>query len=220
LHLAITAVAVLHRAPKRGLRHSGLIALSACYSPLGGKRLHFVTRRRRPSPRCNSAAQRRQRLRRRITPNSNTRTTTMINTHNHPDMAASLVGAGAGRGDATAAHPGKQLGHGQAVTWAGIGGCAARGLAGTPAPPRPTRRSGLAGRVPDRQPTTRWCRWGRALRATPGQPSPSRIDQHHQRRPGRRQPTRRDHSEPDRRGRRGREEFALLGWGNNPSWLC
>jgi hypothetical protein len=79
-------------------------------------------------------AQRRQRLRRRITPNSNTRTTTMINTHNHPDMAASLVGAGAGRGDATAAHPGKQLGHGQAVTWAGIGGCAARGLARTPAP--------------------------------------------------------------------------------------
>ena len=56
LHLAITAIAVLHRAPKRGLRHSGLIALSACYSPLGGKRLHFVTRRRRPSPRCNSAA--------------------------------------------------------------------------------------------------------------------------------------------------------------------
>jgi hypothetical protein len=26
LHLAITAITVLHRAPKRGLRHSGLIA--------------------------------------------------------------------------------------------------------------------------------------------------------------------------------------------------
>src|SRR6266508_4506281 len=43
-------------APKRGFRHSGLIALTACCSPLGGKRLHFVTRRRRPSSRCNSAA--------------------------------------------------------------------------------------------------------------------------------------------------------------------
>jgi hypothetical protein len=45
------------RAPKHGLRHSGLTALSACYSPSGGKRLHFVTRRRHPSPRCNSAVQ-------------------------------------------------------------------------------------------------------------------------------------------------------------------
>jgi hypothetical protein len=32
--------------------------------------------------------------RRRITPNTNTSTTTMISTHNHVDMAASLVGAG------------------------------------------------------------------------------------------------------------------------------
>ena len=39
-------------------------------------------------------AQRRQRPRRRITPNTNTSTTTMISTHNHVDMAASLVGAG------------------------------------------------------------------------------------------------------------------------------
>jgi hypothetical protein len=39
-------------------------------------------------------AQRRQRPRRRITPNANTSTTTMISTHNHVDMAASLVGAG------------------------------------------------------------------------------------------------------------------------------
>ena len=37
---------------------------------------------------------RRQRPRRRITPNANTSTTTMISTHNHVDMAASLVGAG------------------------------------------------------------------------------------------------------------------------------
>jgi hypothetical protein len=74
-------------------------------------------------------AQRRQR-RRRITPNTKTSTTTTISTHNHVDMAASLVGAGAVRGDATAAHPSKQLGHGQATSWAQID---ARGLAGTPA---------------------------------------------------------------------------------------
>jgi hypothetical protein len=34
----------------------------------------------------------------------------MISTHNHVDMAASLVGAGAIQADATAAHLGKQLG--------------------------------------------------------------------------------------------------------------
>jgi hypothetical protein len=58
-------------------------------------------------------AQGRQRRRRRITPNANTSTTTMISTHNHVDMAASLVGAGAVQTDATAAHPSKQLGHDQ-----------------------------------------------------------------------------------------------------------
>jgi hypothetical protein len=65
--------------------------------------------------------------RRRITPNANTSTTTMISTHNHVDMAASLVGAGAVRGDATAAHPSKQLGHGQATSRAQIDARAARG---------------------------------------------------------------------------------------------
>jgi hypothetical protein len=67
-------------------------------------------------------AQRRQRPRRRITPNTNTSTTTMISTHNHVEMAASLVGPGAVRGDATAGHPSKQLGHGQATSRAGIDG--------------------------------------------------------------------------------------------------
>ena len=79
-------------------------------------------------------AARRQRPRRRIPPNSNTATTTMISTHNHVDMAASLVGPAAIQADATAAHPSKQLGHGQATSQAGIDGRAARGLAGTPAP--------------------------------------------------------------------------------------
>jgi hypothetical protein len=79
-------------------------------------------------------AQRRQPRRRRITPNTNTSTTTMISTHNHVDTAASLVGPGAVQADATAAHPSKQLGHGQATSRARIDGRAARGLAGTPAP--------------------------------------------------------------------------------------
>jgi hypothetical protein len=54
-------------------------------------------------------AQRRQRRRPRSTPNTTTATTTMISTHNHVDMAASLVGARAGQADATATHLGKQL---------------------------------------------------------------------------------------------------------------
>ena len=76
---------------------------------------------------------RRQR-RRRITPNTNTNTTTMISTHNHVDMAASLVGAGAVRGDATAAHPSKQLDHSQATSWARIDGRATPGSTGPSAP--------------------------------------------------------------------------------------
>jgi len=78
--------------------------------------------------------QRRQRPRRRITPNANTSTTTMISTHNHVDMAASLVGAGAVQADATAAYPSKQLGHRQASSRSRIDGRAARRVAGTPAP--------------------------------------------------------------------------------------
>ena len=79
-------------------------------------------------------AQRRQRPRRRITPNTNTSTTTMISTHNHVDMAASLVGAGAVLTDATAGHPSKQLGHRQATSRSRIDGRAARRLRGTPTP--------------------------------------------------------------------------------------
>ena len=78
---------------------------------------------------------RRQRPRRRIRPNTNTSTTTMISTHNHVDMAASLVGAGAVQADATAAHPSKQLGHGQTTSQARIDGRATR--AGSRGPPAP-----------------------------------------------------------------------------------
>jgi hypothetical protein len=73
----------------------------------------------------------RQPRRRRITPNANTSTTTMISTHNHVDMAASLVGAGAVRSDATAGHPSEQLGHRQASSRSRIDGRAARRLAGS-----------------------------------------------------------------------------------------
>jgi hypothetical protein len=73
---------------------------------------------------------RRQRPRRRSTPNTNTSTTTMISTHNHVDMAASLVGAGAVQADATVGHPSKQLGHRQATARSRIDGRAARRLAG------------------------------------------------------------------------------------------
>jgi hypothetical protein len=68
-------------------------------------------------------AQRRQvRRRPRSTAYTTTATTTTISTHNHPDIAASLVGAGAGQADATAGHPGKQLPHGWVTSRVGIGG--------------------------------------------------------------------------------------------------
>jgi hypothetical protein len=52
-------------------------------------------------------AQRRQRRRRpRIAYATKPNTIRIISTHNHPGMAASLVGAAAVRGDATASHPG------------------------------------------------------------------------------------------------------------------
>jgi hypothetical protein len=137
-------------------------------------------------------AQRRQRPRRRITPTTNTTTTTMSSTHNHVDMAASLSAQGAVQADATAAHPSKQLGHGQPTSRARIDGRATRGLAG-PLHPATCRRSG-AGRS------------AAPVGASPSghaQPAqPNRIDQHHKSGgPGRRQPTQRDHSDPGRRGR-------------------
>jgi hypothetical protein len=150
--------------------------------------------------------------RRRITPNANTSTTTMISTHNHVDMAASLVGAGAVRGDATAGHPSKQLGHRQATSQARIDGRAPRRLAGDPAPRDLPADLGWPGGRPRRP------RWAEPFRATPSQPSPTTAPSTTRAEdPGRRHPTRGDHSDPDRRVWRGRAAFALLGWGNNPS---
>ena len=55
LHLAITALDVLHSGSERRRRHSGLIALSDSCSSVTAERLHFATPRRRRSLRCNSA---------------------------------------------------------------------------------------------------------------------------------------------------------------------
>ena len=56
-----------------------------------------------------SGAARQRRRRRRTPPNSNARRTTMISTHNHPDMGGPLGRRRSRSSDATAAHPSKQL---------------------------------------------------------------------------------------------------------------
>jgi hypothetical protein len=203
-----TARPVQQRAARRG--RTGMAPTPAAYpSPAGRATLAGRLRPlgldppatapgRLPGPAAAPAvngplAQRRQRPRRRITPNTKTSTTTTISTHNHVDMAASLVGAGQFKltllpptrasNSVTARRP----------PVPGIDGNATHGLVGTPAPRDLPADLGLAGRLP---------RWGRALRATPSQPNPNRIDQHHKSGgPGRRQPTQRDHSDPGRRGR-------------------
>jgi hypothetical protein len=147
-------------------------------------------------------AQRRQRRRRRNTPNTNTTTTTTISTHNHVSMAASLVGAGAGRGDATAAHPSKQLGHGQATSGPG---------------------STAALRTGSRDPCTR-------RRVGPLRPSPSGHAQAAQptvststtraEDPGRRHPPQRDHSDPTGGDGGAEKRLPCLGGGTIQAWLC
>jgi hypothetical protein len=182
--------------------------------------------RRSPSPAGAPAvtgplAQRRQRPRRRITPNTNTSTTTMISTHNHVDTAASLVGAG--QFAVTLLSPTRASNSVTARRPPGPGSTAVlRAGSRGPCTPRPTRRSGLAGcgpARPGRRP--RVSPGGPSPSATPSQPSPNRIDQHHKRGgPGRRHPTRRDHSDPDRRSMARPGRVCLLGWGTIRAWLC
>jgi hypothetical protein len=84
----------------------------------------------------------------------------------------------------------------------------------------PSIWAGRVGARPTRQPTTRRPRWARALRAMPSQPSPTlststtrEEDPAGGNRPDATTAT------PTGGVPRGREEFALLGWGNNPSMV-
>jgi hypothetical protein len=129
-------------------------------------------------------ATRRQRPRRRRTPNTNTSTTTMISTHNHVDMAASLVAAGAVQADATATYPSKQLGHRQATSRPGST-AALRGVAGTPAPRDLPRVGAWTGHEPVDPPRSDVAASGRAccwlhepLVVGGSQPSPSERERH------------------------------------------
>jgi Integrase core domain len=74
--------------------------------------------------------------------NTNTSTTTMISTHNHVDMAASLVGPGAVQADAPAAHSSKQLGHAARPPPDPGSTAALRAGLQDPGTLRPARRSG------------------------------------------------------------------------------
>jgi hypothetical protein len=77
--------------------------------------------------------------------------------------------------------------------------------------PRPAADPGLAGRLP---------RWGRALRATPSQPSPTvstSTTPAEDPASGNRPNT--TTASPTDGAWRGRAAFALLGWGNNPSMV-
>jgi hypothetical protein len=164
-------------------------------------------------------AQRRQPRRRRITPNTNTSTTTMISTHNHVDTAASLVGPGAVQADATAAHPSKQLGHGQATSRARIDGRAARGLAGTSAPrDLPADLDWPGEGQPGSRPRARLGPSPRAMPSRPALPphlAPTTGG------PGQASPTRRDHPEPDRAGEDEAEKsLPCLGAGTMRAGLC
>jgi hypothetical protein len=163
-------------------------------------------------------AQRRQRPRRRITPNTNTSTTTMISTHNHVDMAASLVGAG--QFAVTLLSPTRASNSVTARRPPGPGSTAVlRAGSRGPCTPRPTRRSGLAGCGPARP--------GRRPRVSPGGPSPSGHAQPAEPQPNRPAPqerrTRQASPDPTRPQRPRPAEYgeareSLPAWlGNNPS---
>ena len=180
--------------------------------PSGNAITRPSTRSSRSAGRDRAAGAARQPRRRRITPNTNTSTTTMISTHNHVDMAASLVGPGQLK--LTLLPPTRASNSVTARPAPGPGSTAAhaRPLAGTPAPRDLPADLGWPGSRPRRP------RWGPSPSgprpASPAQPPPPAP---HERRTGQASPTRRDHSDPDRRVWRGRAAFALLGWENNPS---
>jgi hypothetical protein len=169
--------------------------------------------------RTGPLATRRQRPRRRITPNTNTSTTTMISTHNHVDMAASFGRRRPVRGDATAAHPSKQLDHSQATSWARIDGRATPGPTG-PSAPRdlPADLDWPGEGQPGSRPRARLGPSPRAMPSRPALPphlAPTTGG------PGQASPTRRDHREPDRAGDDEAEKsLPCLGAGTMRAGLC
>jgi hypothetical protein len=139
----------------------------------------------------------------------------MISTHNHVDMTASLVGAGAGQADTTAAHPGQ-------TTRSRPGD-----LPGRDRRPRYARARGpraprdLPADLgwPGRRPCVGPVGLSPSCHAQPAQPI--RIDQHHMGGgPSRRQPTRRDPSEPDRRGMARPRRVCPAWMGEQPKHGC
>ena len=166
-------------------------------------------------------ARRQRRRRARIPPNSNTRTTAMISTHNHVDMALSLVGVGAGQADTTAAHPGEQLPASRRPPGPGSTAVVRGGSRGAPAPrDLPADLGWSGGCQPGPAADHASARWGRAPRATPSQPSPS-VSTSTTREEDPAGGNRPDATPASPTGEvwRGREEFALLGWGNNSSMV-
>jgi hypothetical protein len=131
---------------------AGRATLDGRLRPLGRDR-PATPPSRRPGPPGTPAvtgplATRRQR-RRRITPNTNTTTTTMISTHSHVDMAASLVGAGQLK---LTLLPATRASNSVTARRPPEPGSTAALPAGSqdPGTLRPTRRSGVAGRLPAR----------------------------------------------------------------------
>jgi hypothetical protein len=159
--------------------------------------------------------QRRQRPRRRITPNANTSTTTMISTHNHVDMAASLVGAGAVQADATAAHPSEQPGSRPGDLPGPDRRPRSAPARGTPTPRDLPADLGWPGSRPRVGPGG-----AEPFGPRPASPAPTTAPSTTREEPGRRQPTPHDHSDPDWRVWRGRAAFALLGVGEQSKHGC
>ena len=163
---------------------------------------------------------RRERPRRRITPNANTSTTTMISTHNHVDMAASLVGAGQFK--LTLLPPTQANNSVTARQPPGPGSTAAlRAGPRDPCTPRPARRSGLAGRVPDRPPTTPRPGGAEPFGPRPASPAPTTAPSTTRAEdPGRRHPTQGDHTEPTGGYGEAEKRLPCLGGGTIQAWLC
>jgi hypothetical protein len=142
----------------------------------------------------------------------------MNSTHNQVSMAASLVGVGQFRLDATAAHPSKQLGHGQASFRARIDGRAVRGLVGIPATRDLPADLGWPGgcRAADHAQAPVGPSPSGHAPASPAQP-PHPAPRERRTQQASTDP--RDHSEPDRRGYgQAQRRLPCLGGGTIHAW--